>query len=204
MKEFLVFFFLTSLSGSFTIALLTVAVVNIAVAWLCDALRKQVTLPSILKTYSQVTVCKAGCFSSVQISFPHHSGKASVFFFFSCSLSQHQILAWWWASGLLGDPCTWRLDGRLRHLPSPESQSTQTTQPVPLSLRAPASLHHCGIASLCGDPNVRAEASGTEHWVAKAPFHHLRGVRHFLVYCDCHISPKLSRHMSFIKAPLFC
>lgn len=43
--------------------------------------------------------------------------------------------------------------------------------------RAPAALHHCSVAPVCGDPHSGTQTAGAEHRTAEAALHHLRWVR---------------------------
>lgn len=64
--------------------------------------------------------------------------------------------------------------------------------------RAPAPLHHRSVASIRGDPNVWAKASGAEHWTAKASFYYLRGVRNFFFHCGYHAISRVKVACVFI------
>lgn len=72
--------------------------------------------------------------------------------------------------------------------------STSTPAQHVLSCRAPASVHHCSVATICGDPDTRTKASGPEHWVAKAPLHYIRGVRNFSLHYGCCVVPRSLYH----------
>lgn len=111
--------------------------------------------------------------------------------------------SWYWTSGLFGDPNAakkWEAES----VHKPKALEQKYNSECSLLCRAPASLHHCSVASIRRDPNIWAKASGPEHWIAKASFHYLGRVRNCFLYCSCPIIPKLKVFCVSIKPWRFC